>query len=285
MHDVEQPPCLNCGRALTGPYCAACGQKQTRVNPTLSEFVRDTTCELTDWDGKIPSTLKALFLAPGSLTIDFIAGRRARWLSPLRVYLICSVAYFVSEPLVEAVTGQAGREIAQVRITNADGSRTLSPEMRREIEAGLPARVFGVDRLERAAQNSAALNREVKTVLPKAMFLLLPVFALLTRAVWKRRMPRYPMHLYVALHLHAAWFGVLTLLTLLSGFTASPIARGIAGAAALGYAIWYGLLTARRVFQDSWPLTLVKSGMVAGGYAVCSIVVSLLLLGYVLATM
>jgi hypothetical protein len=88
MNVIETPACLNCGAPLTGPYCAHCGQKKPHTDLTFRELLREATQELAQWDGKIPGTLRALFFKPGLLTVDFLAGRRARWLAPLRVYLI-----------------------------------------------------------------------------------------------------------------------------------------------------------------------------------------------------
>jgi hypothetical protein len=276
-----QTSCLNCGRPLSGPYCAGCGQQRRDTDPTLREFLHETTVELAQWDGKIPLTLKTLFLKPGGLTLDFLAGRRARWLQPLRLYLICSLAFFVSKPLAQAST-RSGNDIAEITITNPDGSKTLTPEALEEIEGGLPARVFGRDRLVRAAVNNDQLNREIDAVLPKALFLLLPVFAFLTMVVWRRRLPRYPAHLYVALHLHAAWFGALAVSTILqAAFTSVPIIVVISLSAVV-YAVVYGLLAVRRIFGDSWPITIAKATAVTVVYSFCLFAVSLTLLAYAL---
>jgi hypothetical protein len=284
--DVDEDlTCLNCGRPLTGNFCAGCGQKRSAVDLTLAAFLHEATHELVNWDGKIPSTLKALILKPGLLTVDFLEGRRARWLSPLRIYLMCSVAYFLSGPVVEAITHRETREMAKIVITNTDGSTRLNPELRKELEAGLPARVFGIDRLERAAAHAPQLNREIEAVLPKAMFLLLPVFAVLTRTAWRRHLPRYPAHLYLALHLHAAWFAALAFVTIVAGFVTSPILASLVGLVAFAYVVWYGLIAARRVFKDSWLLTIAKSAAIGVVYSICLLVLSLSLLAYALMRM
>src|SRR5438067_1521357 len=96
--------CLNCGRPLTGAYCASCGQSQTHPDPTFREFLHEATHELMHLDGKLPRSLAALFFHPGLLTGDLLVGRRARWLAPLRLYLICSIAFFVSGPMMERLT-------------------------------------------------------------------------------------------------------------------------------------------------------------------------------------
>ena len=224
---VAADRCLNCGCLLTGQYCAGCGQKRRDPDPTLREFLRETTQELSNWDGKIPSTLRTLFFSPGRLTLDVLAGRRARWLTPLRVYLICSIAFFASKPLAQSISHRTGREVAKITITNPDGSTALTPEMLEAVENGLPARIFGRDRLVRAALKNTELNREIDNVLPKGMFILLPVFALLTMAAWRRRLPHYPAHLYLALHMHSAWFGALAILTIVQAFLQAEIAAAL----------------------------------------------------------
>jgi hypothetical protein len=276
--------CLNCGSPLTGEFCSTCGQKVPHRDVTLREFLHDSTEQLVNWDGKIPQTLKTLFLEPGRLTVDFLEGRRARWLMPLRVYLICSLAYFVGKPLVEAITHRSAREMAQVSITNEDGSKTISPEAMKDIEQGLPARIFGKERLMRAVNNSQQLNAEIDKAFPKAMFILLPFFALLTSIAWRRRGLRYPAHLYFALHVHAAWFGAMTVSTLATGFLPTSAAVAI-GLVLLTYMFWYALVAIRRVFGGSWGRTLVTSASVTFVYFTAWGVVSLGLLALVLFQM
>ncbi len=191
----------------------------------------------------------------------------------------------MSNPLVEAITHRSAREIAHVTITNPDGGTTLTPEARQKLEEGLHARIFGVERLERAAANSSQLNRAIDSAFPKAMFVLLPLFAWLTKLAWRRKMPRYPAHLYLALHLHAAWFGALTVATVATVFSTSSKVDGIVGIGGLAYATWYGLVALRQVFGDSWMTTIAKAAAVVAAYLVCFSPVSLALLAYALTTM
>jgi hypothetical protein len=285
MDVLETVACLNCGHPLTGLYCAGCGQKRHETDPTLRELLHETTSELLEWDGKIPSTLKTLFFRPGVLTLDFLAGRRARWLLPLRLYLLCSIAYFVSKPVAEAISHRAGPPMAQVVITNPDGTTALTPEALEELGDGWPARVFGRERLIRAVNNNAELNQEINAIMPKAMFILLPAFAFLTMLVWRRRLPRYPAHLYLALHLHSAWFGALAVFTIVQALFTSEAVIGLLGVAVLVYVVAYALLAARRIFGDGWLRTIAKAAVVFVAYARCLSVVSLALLGYVLTKM
>lgn len=281
----EPQACLNCGAALTGPFCASCGQKRPHTDLTLREFVHDATAELTQLEGKVPKTLKALLLQPGRLTLDFLAGRRARWLSPLRLYLICSVAYFLSDALVERITHRSERAVSEAVVTSPDGSTTLTPEARREIEESSFGRIFGRENIDLAIANNAQFNRALDSAYPKAMFLLVPIFALLTRVALRRKLPRYPAHLYLALHLHAAWFAALALLAIVTVFFASEKILIVTAIVAFAYIVGYGLATLRRVFEDSWVKTIAKAAVIAMVYAVCFFAVTLGLLAYAMAMM
>jgi hypothetical protein len=269
---------------LGGQYCAACGQRVPRHDLTLGELLHEITHELFHWDGKLPKTLSALLLKPGLLTEDFLAGRRARWLPPLRLYLICSLAFFVSGALIETVTHRSANEVAKITIVNPDGTTVLTPEARQQIEQSLPGRIFGLERMERAAKNSARLNEVFIDAYPKAMFVLLPMFALLTSLAWNKKLPRYPAHLYPALHLHAAWFAALAIEELATAIPSTAVELTV-GAALLVYMLLYGLLFLRRVFGDPWGITILKSAAIGCVYSCCLFAVSLGMLAYAVLSM
>ena len=96
MSDVTQHSgfCYNCGIRLTGGFCANCGQKVQELDPSLKHFLHDLTHELLHFDGKIFKSVWTMVARPGVLTREYFEGRRARWVSPIRLYLVSSVAYF-----------------------------------------------------------------------------------------------------------------------------------------------------------------------------------------------
>ena len=256
-----------------------------RPSLTLGAFLKETTEELTHWDGKVPATLRTLFLRPGALTIDFLAGRRARWLSPLRVYLICSVALFAGRALIDEVGLRPTREMARVSLGERKTAGPLTPQERELLEAGPLGRVFGADRLERIVTDSRRFNREFESTLPRAMFILLPVFALLTNLAWRKARPGYPAHLYVALHIHAAIFGAMLIFTMAVGLIRSDTVASLVGLVFLGYVVWYGLTTLHRVFGDPWLATILKATAIGIIYWSCFFVVGFGLLAYAVSRM
>ena len=92
------PPerCAACGGATVGPYCHACGERRVRPeDESLGAFLREQFHEVTSADGRMWRSLKALFV-PGKLTEEYFAGRRGRYLRPVRLFLVANVAFFFS---------------------------------------------------------------------------------------------------------------------------------------------------------------------------------------------
>ena len=78
--------CLNCGAGLTGPFCASCGQK-AHVHRTISAIWHDILHGVLHFDGKLWRTLPMLTFKPGELTRRYIHGERAKFISPMAVFL------------------------------------------------------------------------------------------------------------------------------------------------------------------------------------------------------
>jgi hypothetical protein len=97
---THESSCLNCGRALAGPYCHECGQ-HAHVHRTLSAFFHDFAHGVLHFEGKIWRTLPLLAWKPGELTRRYIDGQRASFVSPIALFLFCVFLTF-------GVMGMAG---------------------------------------------------------------------------------------------------------------------------------------------------------------------------------
>ncbi|MES2754287.1 MAG: DUF3667 domain-containing protein [Pseudomonadota bacterium] len=87
--------CLNCGTALRGGFCHACGQN-AHVHRTLGSILHDLLHGVFHFEGKIWRTLPMLVLHPGALTRRYIAGERARFVSPLALFLFTVFLLFAT---------------------------------------------------------------------------------------------------------------------------------------------------------------------------------------------
>ncbi|WP_412067300.1 DUF3667 domain-containing protein [Rubrivirga sp. IMCC43871] len=96
--------CHNCAAPLSGPYCAVCGQRDQPLRIPLHRFLAQSLVEFFGVDGRVWRTLFALVFKPGTLTRDFLAGRRKRYLRPLRIYLSATLLFFFLLQLLDPVS-------------------------------------------------------------------------------------------------------------------------------------------------------------------------------------
>jgi len=92
---THERACLNCGTALVGSHCHACGQA-AHVHKTLGAFFHDLLHGVFHFEGKIWRTLPLLAWRPGKLTREYIDGRRASYVSPIALFLFCVFLLFAA---------------------------------------------------------------------------------------------------------------------------------------------------------------------------------------------
>lgn len=86
--------CENCGAPLTGHYCAQCGQQAIDYRRSFRHVIVDVLDSFLNWDSKFFATIGLLIAKPWQLTNDFLAGKRVRYVHPLRLYLLASILFF-----------------------------------------------------------------------------------------------------------------------------------------------------------------------------------------------
>ena len=94
----QRPPlthCENCGAALTGRYCAQCGQPAVDYHRSFGSILADAADAFFNLDERFLKTFWLLLIKPWRLTNEFVEGKRVRYVHPLRVYLIASVLFFL----------------------------------------------------------------------------------------------------------------------------------------------------------------------------------------------
>jgi len=99
----ELPPlthCENCGTELRGRYCSSCGQAAIDYHRSFRHVIVDVLDSFLNWDSKFIRTIGLLLWRPGSLTNQFVDGRRVRFLHPLRLYLLVSIVFFLCARLI-----------------------------------------------------------------------------------------------------------------------------------------------------------------------------------------
>jgi hypothetical protein len=131
---VHEGACLNCEAPLAGRYCAQCGQA-AHAHRTLAHVFEEFLHGVLHFDTKVWRTLPMLLFRPGTLTRNYIYGKRARYISPLAMFLLAVffmffVFSFVDMP-IRADFGPttpeaAAEEVAEARAVLAEAERELA---------------------------------------------------------------------------------------------------------------------------------------------------------------
>lgn len=270
--------CLNCGEPLTGPFCSKCGQRAIPAYPTLRELVGDAWAELSGYDGRVVRTFRSLMRRPGALTLEVLEGHRARYVSPVRVYLVASVIYFlvsaaspsVMRPPSASARPRPGTNI-NIDLSNPEAAlEKFTPEQRAELQKSLERSPWWIRPVLRSAlADPGAFQRRLLQNLPRALFALVPVFAAILALFYRRR--PFSQHLIFALHVHAVIFLSLTVREA-ADFTRSVAVVGIVGASVLVFQMVYVLRAFKAVYRERWRSIVLKSAGVGAIYGIACLI-------------
>lgn len=239
----EGGACLNCGAALVGPFCHACGQKETHPHDlSLRHFGGHVVHEFTHLDSnKIVRTLTSLLFRPGQLTAEYLAGRKGGQINPIRVYLTVSAIYFL---------------FAWGALLDAGGFRGIEQN---------PALVAHAQRVGQSPRALAdAIQKKAEKYSSVLRFTGVIISGLFLAALYFRTGRFYVEHLLFSLHFYSFDFLVRCLYALLIA-TASRaldlnlytffVFRALFYVVVFVY-LYFALL---RVYRQSKVLTFVKS--------------------------
>lgn len=91
---AAQGACPNCGAPVHGPYCYACGQSEKGMVRHTSEVLRDLADIVFNVDSRVFRSMFDLYFRPAFLTTEYVAGKRARYVTPFRLFFILSIIAF-----------------------------------------------------------------------------------------------------------------------------------------------------------------------------------------------
>ncbi len=161
--------CENCGAPLYGDHCYSCGQPTKGLIRQFSSILGDFFDTVFDIDSRVLRTVGPLLLRPGYLSLEYFAGRRVRYVTPMRLFLFLSlVAFFaiqgnidISEPdsspvsihtgnggIAGAATPEAAQKMADEAIAQLQQARKQAPNA--------PGLAKGMDKAEQKIREQAA---------------------------------------------------------------------------------------------------------------------------------
>src|SRR3954466_14600215 len=158
--------CENCGAPLTGEFCAQCGQHAIDYRRSIFRVLLDAADSFLNWDTKFLHSMNQLLIHPWQLTNDFNAGRRARYVHPLRLYLIASIVFFLLARAINwdsdgpiQLTSQDRTEVVASLAKMIEPNSPLTAEQRAQVEL---ARV-------KLSELQGALSADERTALKKTI--------------------------------------------------------------------------------------------------------------------
>ena len=193
--------CLNCAASLHGPFCHACGQEGGPTHRSLLAIAGEFAEALTHGDGRLLRTLRLLAFRPGRLTRDYLDGRRAADIPPIRVFFWSLFLLF----LVGSLTGV-------VDLGHIDGTHAADAKIR-TITVGhhpLLERWLRVH-LGHAINDPEGVVREIGPWVERATLLMLPIAALTSKLLFLGRRAPVALFDHVIFAMHSLSFAMLLL--------------------------------------------------------------------------
>ena len=91
----KEKNCLNCNAVVAGRFCQVCGQENVEIHETFGHLAGHLLSDLFHFDGMFFSTSRYLLFTPGFLTHEYMRGRRASYLNPIKMYVFISAIFFL----------------------------------------------------------------------------------------------------------------------------------------------------------------------------------------------
>lgn len=281
----KKASCLNCGYTLAKnfDYCPKCGQENNDRQISFRQLISEFFSNYFSLDSRFGRSVKPFFLQPGRLTQAFMEGKRVSFANPIRLYLVISLVHFFFLSLTGSLEADSDNNI--ITIEESEDSSDSS----RSVEFLIPDEEWqkiGEMTRDRAADHSvdeiaAAINNEEKPALtryivrqvikvmktdgssinayilqkiPLVMFFLLPVYALLLKLFFYRRL--YINHLVHSLHLHSFAFMTFTLMWIFSLMVSDFVSRF--GIFFLLLVVLYLIISFRNTYQIKYLTAVFK---------------------------
>lgn len=347
-HYRHENDCLNCGAELQGKFCHNCGQENLQIKESFGHMLNHAVSDYFHFDQQFFHTLKPLLFKPGQLSIEYLAGRRAQYLHPVKMYIFISLVYFILlfKSSHEVINVNHGKQPTKQEIKNAikngvnanlgrdgklkkDSVILVKPAVKTttnimgfkvsgnnntpiKINEGdddddstyaqyiirqnkLPAnnrdgfwQRFYVEKkfsyTEKYGKNGLdVFFEDVKHNMPKMMFVLLPLFALILKLSFWRNHKYYVEHLIYAIHLHCFFFllsGMILLIQMLLPVSWKEVSDWL-GIILFFWTVWYIYRSLRVFYHRSRWRTVSK---IIGISLMYLMVFCICLVGLVLAT-
>jgi hypothetical protein len=290
----ELKECQNCGYRDRGNFCSNCGQSFTALNRPLKDILAEVG-DIVNLDSRIIRSIFPFLFKPGFLTREYLAGKRKKYMSPFRLYLLMSLLFFFLAQSTSKKITEAGDNWLQIKkdttdavirddslaiellkndsIFMADIDSTSTNKSIRKAKRRKRLREGAID----ALTNKTIFLQNFYRTISYVLFLLMPVFAILLKLLYVRRRVFYIEHLMFSINMHSFMLLVFSMMIILS-----QILKENSEFIAFMYILVPVYFTAgmKRFYQQAlWKIILKE--MILGGIYTIILLVTLLVAGFI----
>jgi len=204
-------------------YCPQCGQINHDVNISLKHLIAEVIENIFHFDTKSVQTLKVICFKPGFITSEFIKGKRAQYVAPVKFYIFISFVFFLIISLPQAPQGTSPNvdmKIDTITFLNISSANLRGLTQQSQLDSVMQAHAIPLTTLNKyivrqlsrlGREGQEGFNHMLLKGVSYMMFVLMPLFALFVFMINRKKAKYYIGTLVFSLHYHSFVFLLLTL--------------------------------------------------------------------------
>jgi hypothetical protein len=210
--------CKNCDNTFTGHFCNNCGQSAKDFDRPVSLLIVDAMSNMWAFDTRLWKTLKSILFKPGEMALEYVAGKRVRYMPPFRLYLFISFIFFI----LLRLSANTDSNIKLISVSDKDEEVKTEQSINSSVNsAEREVAVKEKEGVEIKKQNKAKeeikANKELYvsrffTYLSWALIVMMPLYAFFLWLLFKKHQRHYLAHFIFSLNQHAFLFVILSIL-------------------------------------------------------------------------
>ena len=246
----DQNRCVNCNFKLYGNYCHNCGEKIiSDHDKSIAHFFEEAFHFLTHFEGKFLTTLKAIFISPGKLSLDYCNGLRKPYFKPLSFFMLIVILYLIF-PLLDGLNMQLKFYLNTFLTGNY---------FQKMVDSKMASRGIDFVTLSEIFHNK---SEKVSKIL---LIIIIPATALFLKIVFPKNRKFFSDYLIIStefcsFYILFTFFIMVIFFALLQAFSVpSNLVELIGMVINIGIVYTYSIVAFKRFFQQGKRLVMLKS--------------------------
>lgn len=256
--------CKNCETEFIGHFCPNCSQSVRDFNRSFKVLVLDVLGNTWAFDVRFFNTIKSLLFKPGRIAVDYVAGRRERYMPPFRLYFFISIFFFMLLNIATSRSLKDGVKInASISTDEATKSKEESAKSNEADKLQIDTKVFSFEGtnknkklMSEINQNKSEYTTRFISLLSWSLFILMPLYAALLWVLFRKKQKYYMAHFIFSINQHSFLF--ILFLILISFYLIFPEKTISPESWLLLLYPLYVIKGSKTLYQKSWLSTILR---------------------------